>query len=529
LAYDAAGNQSAQSAAVSATTLTPWTVSNILSDDFHATALSSLWSFINPKSDASVRLNGTQAIITVPGGTEHDVWTSGNFAPRIMQAASNGDFEVEVKFDSLVAAAYQMEGIIAEQNGSNFVRFDVYHDGSTPRVFAATFTGGQPTVQVDNPVSLGSGSVWLRLKRTGTSWTGSISLDGTTFNVAAQFTQTLTLANIGPFAGNCCGSTAPAFTAAIDYFFNTASPISPEDGGGPAITNVSAVPAAGGATITWTTDRAATTQVKYGLTTSYGSSTPMDSSMVTSHSVVLSGMACATTYHYVVTSTNAAGANPSSSPDATFVTSACPAAPSPVSDNFNNTALNTGLWSFVNPVGDATVRLNGKQAVIAIPAGKSHDAWTPSNLSARLMQTAPDTDFEVEMKLDSVVAAQYQMQGILIEQDSANYLRFDVYYDGWSAHLFAATFSGGAPTVRVDNPITKGGPVWLRLKRTGSTWTGSYSFDGNTFVTGVSFTQQMKVAKAGLFAGTNGENGGPAPAFTALVDYWFNTANRLVP
>jgi regulation of enolase protein 1 (concanavalin A-like superfamily) len=180
-------------------------------------------------------------------------------------------------------------------------------------------------------------------------------------------------------------------------------------------------------------------------------------------------------------------------------------------------------------VGDATVRLNGKQAVIAIPAGKSHDVWTPTNLSARLMQTAPDTDFEVEMKLDSAVAAQYQMQGILVEQDSANYLRFDVFYDGSSARLFAATFTGGAPTVRVNNPIIKGGPVWLRLKRTGSTWTGSYSFDGNTFVTGVTFTQQMKVAKAGLFAGTAGENSAPAPAFTALIDYWFNTASRLVP
>ena len=48
---------------------------------------------------------------------------------------------------------------------------------------------------------------------------------------------------------------------------------------------ISAVAASGitssGVTITWTTDEAATSQVEYGLTTSYGSTTTLDTNLVT--------------------------------------------------------------------------------------------------------------------------------------------------------------------------------------------------------------------------------------------------------
>jgi hypothetical protein len=45
-----------------------------------------------------------------------------------------------------------------------------------------------------------------------------------------------------------------------------------------------------GATITWTTDEPATSQVSYG-PTAYGSTSPLDSTLVTSHTVSVSGLA----------------------------------------------------------------------------------------------------------------------------------------------------------------------------------------------------------------------------------------------
>jgi len=60
------------------------------------------------------------------------------------------------------------------------------------------------------------------------------------------------------------------------------------------------------ATITWTTDVPATSQVEYGLTIAYGSLTALDTALVTSHSVGLSGLTDNTTYHCRVRSKNAA-------------------------------------------------------------------------------------------------------------------------------------------------------------------------------------------------------------------------------
>ena len=72
----------------------------------------------------------------------------------------------------------------------------------------------------------------------------------------------------------------------------------------------------------------------------------------------------------------------------------------------------------------------------------------------------------------------YQLQGILIEQDNANLLRFDFYSDGRDARLFAASFSAGRPTVRTDVAIADGAPLYMRIKREGDLWTQTYSYDG---------------------------------------------------
>ncbi len=59
-----------------------------------------------------------------------------------------------------------------------------------------------------------------------------------------------------------------------------------------------------GATITWNTDTPASTQVHFGTTTAYGSSSAYDGTPVTSHSVTLTGLDEITTYQIQVASGN---------------------------------------------------------------------------------------------------------------------------------------------------------------------------------------------------------------------------------
>ena len=75
------------------------------------------------------------------------------------------------------------------------------------------------------------------------------------------------------------------------------------------------------ATISWTTNEAGDTQVEYGTTIGYGSSTTLNTNLVTSHSQTLSGLTASTLYHYRVKSRDAAG-NLAALRDQTFTTSA---------------------------------------------------------------------------------------------------------------------------------------------------------------------------------------------------------------
>jgi hypothetical protein len=74
-----------------------------------------------------------------------------------------------------------------------------------------------------------------------------------------------------------------------------------------------------GATITWSTNELATSQVEYGLTEEYGSTTTLDATKVNSHSVELTDLKAGKTYHYQVISKDAAN-NQKVSADETFTT-----------------------------------------------------------------------------------------------------------------------------------------------------------------------------------------------------------------
>lgn len=114
--------------------------------------------------------------------------------------------------------------------------------------------------------------------------------------------------------GNATGESGLVVLADAVRFVKVATDTTP-----PVISNVASATGAGTATITWTTDEVATSQVEYGLTTSYGTLSPLDPTLTTSHSVSLSGLARRTTYHYRVRSKDAAG-NESVSADYTFKT-----------------------------------------------------------------------------------------------------------------------------------------------------------------------------------------------------------------
>lgn len=199
----------------------------------------------------------------------------------------------------------------------------------------------------------------------------------------------------------------------------------------------------------------------------------------------------------------------------------------PFSDDFNSCDTN-GIWTFVNPANDnnATVAALGDKLELFVPNGSSHDLFPPSEDALRFMQEAENEDFQVEVKFDSVMNASDSntIQGILVEQNADNYIRFDFYTDGSDINVYHAAVQGGALVggATVNGDDISGNMPYLRVTRTGNVWTQEYSDTGEPgdWVEFDTFTHALTVNNVGVFGGNSGSN----PAHTVLVDYFYNTA-----
>jgi hypothetical protein len=229
----------AQSAVASASyTDTSASTGGIVSDNFDEGALNaSLWTTENPLGDGTVTMNGSAVTLNVPLATVHNLTTGGDNTLRVVQPIANPQtFSVDVRFQSVPEIGNQDEGILVEQDSGDFLRFDVFYNGTTgPELFAEGITGTTSTTFISTQISLPKAPLVLRLARNGNAWTGSWSTDGTNFTAAPSFTFDLNVASIGPYAGNYASTAtnSPAFTALVDYFFATSNPIANQDGPSP--------------------------------------------------------------------------------------------------------------------------------------------------------------------------------------------------------------------------------------------------------------------------------------------------------
>lgn len=208
------------------------------SDDFSSPELNARWTYVDPLDDVTLGLQGfgtvdAQLRFDVPAGQSHDLWEGANWAPRVLQATANTALHLEAKFDSVVTEQYQFQGIVVQESLDRLLRFEVLsRGGDTNYIFAALVTPTSATVLADIPVSGAMAPNYIRVRRDGDEWTMSTSANGVNFTVATIFTQSMTVTQVGVHAGNNAPpgtTTAPAFVALVDYFFNADSPILQED------------------------------------------------------------------------------------------------------------------------------------------------------------------------------------------------------------------------------------------------------------------------------------------------------------
>ncbi|WP_109314033.1 Ig-like domain-containing protein [Ruegeria sp. AU67] len=187
-----------------------------------------------------------------------------------------------------------------------------------------------------------------------------------------------------------------------------------------------------------------------------------------------------------------------------------------ISDSFASSVLSP-VWTVSGPAGIShALGQNASDAYLELvtPDG-DHNVWD-TNKGARAMQNQADEDFALETRFLSTPADQYQMQGLLVEQDADNWLRFDTYSDGNNLRAFAAITVDGDSSPAFNVVIPGGNAPYLRVTRAGDQWTFEYSPNGSDWTVAGSFSHALAVTSAGVFAG----NTGSATGFTAQVDYF---------
>ncbi len=218
-----------------------------------------------------------------------------HFRVRSLDAAGNVALSGDATFTTLAApdtTAPVISGVVASSTGT------------TSSVITWS-TNEASTSVVDYGLTTGYGSSATNATLVGSH---SISLTGLTASTTYHFRV-----RSADAAGNSTSSTDATFSTSAQP--DTTPPVLSAISAGSVTSS--------GATITWTTNEAATTQVDFGTTTSYGSSTTLNSALVTAHSAALAGLQAGTTYHFRVRSADAAG-NLAVSTDRTFVTAAAP-------------------------------------------------------------------------------------------------------------------------------------------------------------------------------------------------------------
>ncbi len=203
----------------------------------------------------------------------------------------------------------------------------------------------------------------------------------------------------------------------------------------------------------------------------------------------------------------------------------------PVSDEFTGTSLNTAVWQVSTPVGGSVAVSNG-ELVLTVPAGSNHDAVVPALDAVQVIQPISNANFDVAVKIDSTLLAAhpYYGQGLMVEGDAKDYIRFEV-SSGSTVNLSVNTITGGVQSTKLQMSPFSSYPVptYLRLTRVGNNYTTYWGSDGVNWNQLGTFTDTLAVTGLAPYAWNYNATPSQAPALTASFDWFHNLAGSGTP
>ncbi|MGD0797102.1 MAG: fibronectin type III domain-containing protein [Acidobacteriaceae bacterium] len=211
--------------------------------------------------------------------------------------------------------------------------------------------------------------------------------------MTASHGVTLTGLNPGTeyyFVAQSTGADGATGYSAVMTFTTTGTQTTPP----PVISNVVATSVSNASeTITWTTDQATSSQVNYGLSTTYTNSSTLSPTLVTSHSVTLTGLAAGATYDFDVMSADSSAVS-STSANSTFTTTG--SAPPPVISNVSSSSVTSGTATIAWTTDQASTSVVNYGATTGYGSSASVGALVTAH-SVTLTGLAPNTAYDFDV------------------------------------------------------------------------------------------------------------------------------------
>lgn len=308
-------------------------------------------------------------------------------------------------------------------------------------------TGLQALVQSSTQINLS----WIDNSTDETSFSIERSVAGGTFSVLTSVGVNVTTHQDTGLSPSTQYSYRVRAVNAVgpSGYSNTATTTPPTAGGGadttaPVISNVSTTVTSSSFTVNWTTDEPADSQVEYGSTTAYGTSTLRNSALATVHSVTVSPAAPSTLYHYRIRTRDAA-LNLGPLVDRTVTTAGTPDTTAPSITNLQVVAITSSTATVTWTTDEAADDTVDYGATSAYGLSLSRNPIFATSHARTIPGLAPSTLFH------------YRVQS----QDPAGNNR--VSGDGTLTTLAASGGAGTLPAAPANGTLQAGAQVLIAL------------------------------------------------------------------
>jgi serine/threonine protein kinase len=186
------------------------------------------------------------------------------------------------------------------------------------------------------------------------------------------------------------------------------------------------------------------------------------------------------------------------SPSSTPPSAAVPG--NPFRDEFESQLAEGWTWLAEDQARWSLTEVPGWLQILASDASFDGPSF-PTNL---LLREPPSGDFEITTLLRFRPASNFQFAGLLVFQDKANVLQFgrafcDLADTCVGDGIYFDNFEGGF-IVENHKAAIQGSEVFLRLQRSGNTYMGSYSEDGENWITLGEHSRDLSQVRVGLMA-----------------------------